>query len=202
MRIVKKFVRDDKTEFASEMFDKIMAKNDYPMPFERMEFHIRDSDVTSVDDGSALICINYNNPLVLEKDRKGLGILIHHELFRLMFKTELPRVIEDVIIGRELIKRGFSDDLLYMYYNYMVNIRVDGAESYIKMNLPWVIFRGYDEYNSEILKKLARKLCRKKFPETRKLFNILCTLPDGRSGSTQLPKNLDRSVEEYRKLVV
>lgn len=192
MRVIKKFVRDDRTEFASEMFDKTISAYDYPLPFERIEFHIRDSDITVVDDESALICINYNNPLLLEKDKKGLAILIRHELFRLMFKTSLPRAIEDVIIGRELIKRGFGDDLLYMYYNYMVNMRANDAKDYIELNLPWIIFHGYDSYNSELLKRLAKKLCREKFPETRALFNILCSLS---------PKNIHEAVEEHKKVV-
>lgn len=202
MRIVKKFVRDNKTEFASGIFDRIIASHDYPLPFERIEFHIRDSDITVADSSSALICISYNNPFVLEKDAKGLSIIIRHELFRLMFKTSLPRIIEDVIVGRELVKRGFGDDLLYMYYNYMASMRVDSNESYVKLNMPWIIFKGYDNYNSELLKHLAKKLCRKKFPDTRGLLNMLCTLQDERSSSTILSKNLHRASEEYSKLVV
>lgn len=192
MRLVKKFERDDRTELVSRIFDKVITQTDCHLPFGCIEFHVRDSDVSIIEDGTAVICVNYNNPLVLEKDQKGIDILLRHELFRLMFKMSLPRMVEDVIVAREMIKRGYGNDIFYMYYNYAMKTRVNSAEDYMKVNLPWIIFHGYDKHDSEFLKALAKKLCKKKFPETKKFVDLLCNLS---------PKNLSEAVKECEGLV-
>ncbi|MEK6888195.1 MAG: hypothetical protein AABX14_04600 [Candidatus Aenigmatarchaeota archaeon] len=191
MRIIKKFPKDEKGEFVSRVFDSIITKGDYHLPFEQLEFHLRDSNTSQVDDEKALICIDYNNPLIQERDQRGVNTLIRHELFRLMFKMNLPRAVEDVIIGREMIKRGFGDDIFYMYYNRILKMNVSNVEEYIKINLPWIIFHEQDKYNSELLKKIVGKVCKKKYPETKKLFDILCGIS---------PKNVHEAASIYGKI--
>ncbi|HLD39245.1 MAG TPA: hypothetical protein VJB05_02955, partial [archaeon] len=191
MRIIKKFPKDDRGEFVSRIFDRIITKGDYHLPFAQLEFHLRDSNMSKVEDEKALICIDYNNPLILEKDQRGVNTLIRHELFRLMFKMNLPRAVEDVIIGREMIKRGFGDDIFYMYYNRILKMNVSNVEEYIKINLPWIIFHEQDKYNSELLKKIVGKVCKKKYPETKKLFDILCGIS---------PKNVHEAASIYGKI--
>ena len=128
-----------------------------------------------------------------EMDEKGIEIMIRRELMRMMFKFSLPRPIEDVIIGRELVKRGYGDDLLYMYYNMVARSSVKNAVDYVEISLPWIIFHGYDDYNSDIMKKLASKVSKKKFPETKKFFDALCDLSQ---------KTLAKAVDEYEKVVL
>ncbi len=190
MRLVKVFAKDDKAEFVSKIFGELLTSTDLHLPFDRIEFHVRDSDVTLIKDSTALVCINYNNPLVVEKDYKGVRTLLMRELFRLMFKFNIPRLVEDVIVGREMIKRGFGDDLCYMYYNYLLTMQPETIEDYIHANLPWIIFRGYDNYNSELFKKLAAKVCKKKY-QCNRLFDLLVNLSQ---------KNLFLVVKEYKKL--
>lgn len=191
MKIVKKFVRDENTELVSHIFNKVITSQDYHLPFEALELNIGDSDISSVEDCTAAICLDHNNPFVVEKDRKGLDIIIRRELFRLMFKMDVPKAIEDVIIDRELVKRGFGNDIFYMHYTYVMKSRVSSLDDFIQVNLPWIAFHGYDKHDSEFLKKLVAKISKKKFPETRKFFNLLCSLS---------PSNLRAAVEEYSKL--
>lgn len=191
MRIIKKFPKGEQGEFVSKLFDRIITKGDYHLPFEQLEFHLRDSDISKVDDEKAVICIDYNNPLILEKDQRGVNTLIRHELFRLMFKMNLPQVIEDVIIGREMIKRGFGDDLFYIYYSRILKMNVSNIEDYIKINLPWIIFHEQDKYNSEMLKKIAGKVSKKRYSETKKLFDVLCGLS---------PKNVHEAARIYERI--
>jgi len=179
MKVVKKFDRDKRTELVSRIFDEVLMKNDYPLPFNRLEFHIRDFDVTSFEEDKALICLSYNNPFILEMDERGLAILVRHELFRLTLRLTSPRLIEDVIVGKELIKRGFGDELFYMYYNLLMKSKhEEKVHSFVRANIPWIIFSGLDDYNSKFLKELVSKLYKRKFPETKKLFLVLCKLSE------------------------
>ena len=192
MKIVKKYEKDETTLIVSKLFDMMIKRNLYPMPFDRLELHIRDYNVTVVEDNKAIICINYNNPLVQEKDMRGIKTVIRHELVRLMLGINLPKPIEDVIVGREMIKRGMEDELFYMYYIYMMRtVYSNRIEDYIKINLPWIIFHGYDDYNSSVLKNLAGALFKNKMPETHRLFDILIHLSD---------RNLKEAKKEYKKL--
>jgi hypothetical protein len=193
MKVVKKFDRDERTELVSRVFDQALMKNDYPLPFNRLEFHIRDRDVTLFEEDMALICIDYNNPFILEMDERGIAILIRHELFRLTLRLTFPRLIEDVIVGKELIKRGFGDEIFYMYYNLLMKSKhEEKVHSFIRASVPWTIFYGLDNYNSKFLKDLVSKLYKRKFPETKKLFLVLCKL----SGN-----NMRGAVKEYESLM-
>lgn len=189
MRLVKKFERDERTDFVSSIFDKLIVTDPFPLPFSRIELHIRDYDVTVFDNEKAIICINYNNPLILEMDERGVRTILRHELFRLMLRVNYPRQIEDVMVGREMILRGYGDDLFYMYYSLLMKTDHDDTRGgFVKASLPWVIFYGLDDYNSKFLKELVGKIYKRKYPETAKFLSVLCKL----SG-----KNLKGAVKEY-----
>ena len=193
MRLIKKFERDEKTDFVSRIFDGVIIKNPFPLPFSRMELHIRDYDVTVFDTEKAIICLNYNNPLILEMDERGVRTLLLHEIFRLMLRVNQPRLIEDVMVGRAMILRGYGEDLFYVYYNELMKSKHEETRaSFLKASIPWVIFYGLDEYNSKFLKVLAGKLHKRKFPETSKFLAILCKLSD---------KNLKGAVKEYKNFI-
>ena len=191
MKIVKRFIKDEQTSLISGVFDEFLVSDSFHLPFDSIEFHIRDSDISIVKGDKALVCLDYNNPLFLQKDIKGIKTIVRHEFFRLMFKTNLSRDIEDVIIGREMIKRGFGEDLLYVYYHYIVNSKATNIQDYIKSNLPWIIFQGYDKNNSEFLKKATEKQ-NKRRKICDHLFDLLTNLSS---------KNLHEVIEEYKKLI-
>ena len=191
MHVVKRFPSGEHGQLVSRVFDEALVSSGVKLNYNSIELELRDRDVSLVKDYTATICLDYNNPLVLDMDEKGIGIIIRRELFRLMFKFNLPRPVEDVIIGRELVKRGFGDDLLYMYYNIVMRSMPKNISDYIAVNIPWIIFRGYDDYNSDLMKKLAGKVCSKKFPETKKLFDMLCNLSQ---------KNMTAAGKEYEMI--
>jgi len=172
MRIVKKI--DNKNGAVSVIFDKVIASYSFSLPFDVIELHLRDVDTTIVEDKKAVICLDANNPLIVENDVRAIKTLIMRELFRLSFSPYFPRTVGDVLVGREMIKRGLGDDLFYTYYNIMMKTKYgQTSNDYIKANLPWIIFRGFDNYNSSFLKELAEKLT-KKNREADKLLNMLC----------------------------
>ena len=189
MLVVKKFYRDDRTELVSDVFDSLICSSEFHLPFDKIELTIRDTNIALVDNYNAVVCVDYNNPLVMEKDYRGVKILLMHELFRLMFKMNLPKIIEDVIIGRELIKRGFGDELFYMYYNCVMKTSPT-EDNYIKIRLPWAIFHNYDKYNSEFFRELASKMCKTR-PDARRFLDILCNLSE---------KNIKEAVKECKKI--
>ena len=191
MIVAKNFVRDDRTELVSQVFDKFIMSQELHLPFERIELNIRDTTVSVVEDQSALVCIDYNDPVVIEKDKKGVKMLVYRELFRLMFKFDIPRPIEDVIIDRELIKRGFGEDLFYLYYVGMMNKKHATLEDYINLNIPWISFSRHDKHNSDFMKRLAKKLADSR-PECQKLFNLLLNVPQ---------KDVEKAVKEYERLM-
>ncbi|MBI4174259.1 MAG: hypothetical protein HY517_01330 [Candidatus Aenigmarchaeota archaeon] len=170
MRVLKSFERDPKTELVSRIFNEVIT-GPFHLPFEKIELHIRDRSISIVDGSSAIVCLDYNNPFILESDRRGIRILIIHELFRLMFKFDLPAEIEDILIGREMIKRGYGEELCYMYYSLLLSSRDLSA---MKANLPWIIFFRDDNITSELLKGIAAKVCRKKLPQ--RLLDMLLDL--------------------------
>ena len=191
MIVAKNFTRDAKTELVSDVFDKFVRSQELHLPFERIELEIRDTTVSLVNEESAFVCIDYNSPVVAEKDKRGVKMLVYQELFRLMFKTDLPRPVEDVIIGKELVKRSFGDDLFYLYYVTMMNRTHETLADYINLNIPWIVFNKQDPYNSDFMKRLTKKLSKSR-PECQKLFNLMLNLPK---------KDVEKAAKEYERLV-
>ncbi|KHO47436.1 MAG: hypothetical protein QT00_C0002G0088 [archaeon GW2011_AR5] len=189
MHVTKIYEKDAGTRLVSDIFDNILVNGDFK--FESIELHVRDKAVSFIDDEKAVICLDYNDPFIREMDARGIRILLVHELFRLTFKFDVPKHVEDVIIGREMLRRGYGDELLYLYYNRLLQGGYEGIEGCVRANLPWIIFSKHDKYDSELLKKQAAKICGKKF-DCRRLFDVLVDLSQ---------KTIPKAAEEYTKLV-
>ncbi len=175
MRVVKKLGSDETSLIVSKIFDEVILSYSFNLPFDVIEFHLRDIDTTLVEDKKAVICLDFNNPVILEKDTRAVRTLILRELYRLTFSPDFPRFIGDVLTGREMIKRGHGDDLFYMYYNMLMKSKTGRTSmDYVRVNLPWIIFRGHDNYNSSFLKDLAGKISPGKNSEADRLLNMLC----------------------------
>ena len=192
MRVAKIYEHDSRTALVSKIFDELIISPSLHLPFESIELHIRDTDISLVDGNNGIVCLNYNNPLILDKDARGVRTLVMHELFRLMFKSDLPREIEDVIIGREMLKRGFGDELCYMYYVRVLRSSPESLRDYLRCSIPWIVFFKDDKYNSELFRKLVPNVCKKKFPESKRLIDLLADLSQ---------KNLAEAADEYRTLL-
>ncbi len=192
MRIVKKHEGDEASLIVSKVFDMIIKRHPYPIAFSTIELHVRDCDVTIREGDKAIICIDHKNPLVMDKDVKGIKTIVQHELMRLMLSLDMPKPVEDVMVGREMIKRGMGDELFYMYYNYLMRIPCTGElKDYVGANIPWIIFHGYDDYNSSVLKSLAHALINERFEEANRLFDILIHLSE---------KNMKNAAREFESI--
>ncbi len=191
MIITKNFIHNDRTRLVSDIFDKLVGSQELHLPFNRIELTIQDTSNSMVNNETAVVCIGCNDPVVTEKDRRGIAMLIYHELFRLMFKFDVPKPVEDVIIGKELAKRGFGDGLFYLYYITIMNKRHTTLQDHINLNIPWIVFNKQDPYNSDFMKRLAKKLSKSR-PECRRLFNLLLNVPK---------KDVEKAATEYNRLV-
>ncbi|HLC67695.1 MAG TPA: hypothetical protein VJI12_02310 [archaeon] len=186
MRVIKKF--PESAGFVSKTFDDVIKKSGVHLPYSLIEFHVRDRNTTIIEDDKAVICIDCNSPFIPEKDTRALSTALRFELFRLMLRPDMPREIEDVIVGREMIKQGLGDDLFYLYYTMLMRKKPVSMIDYVHASIPWITFRGIDNYNSSFLKELLAKLQKKKFPEATKLLNCMCN------------DKFDSAVKEYNKL--
>jgi len=178
MRIVKKLYHKDKrTLFLSKVFNEIIAKTEFQLNFEYLEFYIGHGK-TSILDNAAKIIINSNSPLLNDIDKRIAKVLITFELYRLILQKVLqvnvPRLIEDMIVGKRLVSRGYSDDIAYIFYILMMKQKITGIKSFVQFNLPWIIFKGEDNFYYDLFYQYAKY---HKYPgyelKARNLFEAL-----------------------------
>ncbi len=199
MRIVKNISgRDERTLFLSRVFDDVITRSDFPMNFDQLEFSIGYGKSSFLDD-SAKIIINPNSPLLQNIDRRVAKTLITFEIYRLfvqkIFDMHLPRLIEDVTIGKKMVRYGYGDDLAYVFYILMANQRITDIKSFIQFNLPWLVFRGEDKFYYYLFRHYAGSHKNMKYMiKTKKFFQSLQKdLLDA--------KNLKRCVQLYEEIV-
>ena len=117
MRVVKSFLKDDdSTNLASKIFNEVLAGFDLPLRYSTIEFHIRDSTSFFSSGDTALICMDYDNIFVREKDERGIKALLTRQLFKAALGTS-----DDDRVNAEMTKNGHSDDLFYMYYSQIAS---------------------------------------------------------------------------------
>jgi len=186
MRIIKKF--PESAVLVSKVFNDVIKKSPVHLPYSSIEFHVRDYNTTIVEDDKAVICMDHNSPVILNRDVRGISTAIKFELFRVMLRPGFPREIEDVVVGREMVLQGLGDDLFYFYYTSLMKRPPVSLIDYVRASVPWITFRGVDNYNSSFLKELLAKLQKKKFPEASKVLNYMCN------------NKFDEAAKEYKKL--
>ncbi|MEM7819784.1 MAG: hypothetical protein QXD48_03065 [Candidatus Aenigmatarchaeota archaeon] len=180
MRIIKKFVEnDEKIKLISNIFDSIIKNFDFIQHFDSLEFHVRDKNIVKLYNNTALISIDYNNEIIQDRDERAIRSMILHQLYHLIIKRryqiDMPHLIEDILINREMIKDGYGDDVFYIYYIYLIKKKEVDFNDFIIINIPWLSFYRFDKYNSEYLKDMIKRIKYKKEYEerTKKLFEIL-----------------------------
>ncbi len=153
MRILKSFaVQDEKTERVSRIFDRIVTTFDYPWKFSRLELHIRDENKLLLKDDACIMVLDYNDPLIQQSDSKGIAILVLRTLFKAIYREshgEAPEAIEDIAINREMVKKGYGNDLAYYYYTHYYTHRAKGP---LKDDIAWLSFHLQDKYNAELFR--------------------------------------------------
>ena len=179
MHVIKRFIgTDEKTGIVSEIFDECLTAADCHFLSE-LSFNLDHKDETRLDSGSATIYLNYRNPFIQSMDKKAIRILILRQLLRITLRKdrELPGIVEDILVNRAIIRKGYAEDLFYYYYLVLMEYEAasDEIESFINLNIPWLSFSGMDNYSSETLRKIAERINSKKELQdtTRALFDAL-----------------------------
>jgi hypothetical protein len=117
--------------------------------------------------------------MLVDYDTRIAKILIKFELYRLFVRNVItravPSVIEDVIVAREMLAHDHADDLAYLFYAYMARHRIHDQASFLKFNLPWIVFSNYDDFYFDLFFQLARNKQRYRYEHRAKeLINALC----------------------------
>lgn len=199
MRIIKRmYSGDQKSVLLSSMFNKVIREIDIPLPFDYLEFKIG-YPFSVVEENRASFGIAADDKMMEENDQRMAMVLIKFELYRLFVRNvitrKIPGIIEDVVVARAMIERGHSDDLVYLFYTYMMRNRVVDHVSFLKYNMPWIVFSGYDLFYHDLFYQLARSRRRLSYEHKAKhLIKALCKdLMDF--------ENLKTAINEYEKYV-
>lgn len=203
MRVIKKLVKHDKkTELVSETFDEcLMILNPYFL--SRIDFSLEFKDKLDLIFSNACLSLNYNNPFIQNKDKKAIRILILQKLLCLIFRRgykSMPELIEEVVINREIIRKGYGNDLFYYYYLFLLEYEthiINTMDIFLKVNVPWLSFSGLDDYYADFFKEMVNRFKQKKEFEvkTKELFLAL-------EKNLLKNENLDKAIAIYNQLGV
>ena len=179
MRIVKKnYSGDQRSLLLSRAFNRAIKSIDVPINFEYLEFKIG-YDCSEVEDEKAVFGLLPEDPMLNDMDKRSARILITFELYRLFVRNiitrKIPLLIEDVIVAREMISRGHSEDLVYIFYAYMIRHRIKDYATFLKFNLPWIIFYNRDSFYYDLFLQLAKSKRRYNYEsKAKELIEALC----------------------------
>lgn len=181
MKIIKRSTKNtEQARTVSNTFNTVLVEVPLEKFFDKIELNIGAKEGVFIEKRSAKILLDHKNRYIQNSDRKAIKILILHQLFHAItrqYMKKLPHVIEDVIINKDLIKRGYGDDLLYFYYIHMVNHpkHIENIEDFLELNIPWLSFFSLDSYNSEFLKKMTTRFegIKKFESQSKKLFSVM-----------------------------
>jgi hypothetical protein len=156
MRILKSFpVRDEKTKLVSRVFDEIIVVLGYPWKFDKIELHVRDEDKTLIEGNRCIAVLDYGDMFIQQMDAKGIRIIITRALFKAIIQEangRLPEMLEDLVVNREMIRKGFGDDLAYYYYQKNMASVLSNREKQVA----WLSFYIDDKYNAEFFRSFDR----------------------------------------------
>lgn len=160
MRLLKSFAENDRrSDFASRVFNEVITEFDYPWHWNSMEFHIRDENKAVVRNGKAIIVIDYDDQMVRQQDYKGIKALILQQLFRLIIKEihgPMRGPVETVAANREMVRKGYGNDLVYLYYQRLIGKQKQDLDGIIESNIGWLSFAETDKHNTDILKSMVK----------------------------------------------
>jgi len=198
MRILKQIDKENElATLASKLFDKLVVKPAVPLNFDYLEFNLVGH--TSAEENKIRIGIDIDDPILADKDRRTIRILITFEMFRIfvrrMLEKDIPVDVEDVIIAREMIKRGYIDDIAYLFYIYAAKSEVFDIKSSLKFHLIAKTFVSYDEFYTKFFNDIANKKSKHEMDLTVRLFLqvIERDLLDD--------KNLNKAIELYEAII-
>ena len=159
MRITKSLESGAGRGPVSRAFDAAITKFPHPWRFEKMELVFGESHSVDISGGKCKITIDRKDRFVAEKDCRAVSLIIA----RLLFKTasreirgRLHPIAEDIIVNREMISRGYGDDLVYYYYQRSLGALPASAPlKRLEQEVAWLSFYPADRYNADFLRKKA-----------------------------------------------
>jgi len=163
MKIIKKIIYDNrKTNVVSKIFDEILKEVAYFLKFDTIKLEFKNEFKSEIEGNNALIYLDYKNDFIQNSDEKAIRFLILKQFFYIFvtrkIDKKLPKFIEDLMIGREILKNGYSKELSYFYYAALTNTKIRSKNDILYANLPWLIFYKTDNFNYDLFKKAASKI--------------------------------------------
>ncbi len=180
MRVIKKSSDEETAKLVYPLFDAILGELYLENFFDEVELFLGNKDKVFAGKNKLVISLDCRNDFIQSRDKKATRAILLHQIFHGVsgkYLKGMPHFIEDIIINKEMIKRGYGDDLIYYYYLYLMGhgATVADLEDFLNVNVPWLSFHSLDEYNSDFLKKIiARFRDKKRFEKSSKeLFSAL-----------------------------
>lgn len=174
MKVAKRIsTRTWQTALISKAFDDFIVKSCFPLNADYIELNVG-YGTTFFDDEKIIIGIDEKDRLFSNMDARLARTLLAFEFFRVYVRKltckEIPVFIENVIIGKEMARRGMSADLSYLFYTLVMTEKSDDVHSFLKRNLPWIVFQKNDSFNYELFRSYSNDEIS---PAAKKLFSKL-----------------------------
>lgn len=171
------------------MFGPLLKTDNFLLEFS-------DRNETNIEEREARVKINPNDSIFQDKDI--IAPFICQEIVRIKIKQQiaLPKIIEDIVCGRETAKIYQKEYFQLSYLELLKKKRLKTLEDFLEANKHWITFHPLDAYNSEFLKNLAKKLGHDK------KFDLLCA-PFFNVSKIGLSNNekLNKVIEAYENLM-
>ena len=150
---------------------------------------------TIVEDSEATIKINPADTVF--QDRDVIAPFVCQETIRIKTRRlELPRILEDVLCGRETAKLYPKEYFQLCYLSLLKYRRIKDLQEFLDANKYWIIFYPLDSYNSEFLKSLAQKI------KHDKKLDMLCKqLFNASKNRLSKSENLNNAIKAYGNLM-
>jgi len=199
--LVKKFLgKDENSKFVSKLLDNLIFKFEYKWKIDVLEIRPGPENLI-MEENRAKLFLDMKNPFILNHDEKASSVIIMSGLERIMIRKifgQIPKYLEDLLVLREIVKKGHDDKLYYYSYISLMEYRphvVEEFSDFLEMSLFWLCFAEKDEYNTESLQNIIAsfKYNRDFEKKTKTLFKLL-------SKDLWDKKNLEKAVKAYEKL--
>ncbi|MCX6815559.1 MAG: hypothetical protein NT120_01775 [Candidatus Aenigmarchaeota archaeon] len=176
----------------SKAFEHVV-KEKTPVNTDYIELDIPGS--TYIKNGNVYLGVSYSD--LIDKDLRTAKIIIRFEMFRAFVKKvidrDIPRDIEDLIVAREMIKRGLIEDVVYLFYTYVMKNAVFDIRSLMKFYTIPAMFLADGSYENLFYDIAEKKAGKKSKPPKKFLTSIYKDLTD--------EKNLEKAIKIYEEML-
>lgn len=199
MKIVTRAVKNENTSLAISVFKDVIGNAN--LNFKSLNICIRNESRSFIINSAAFIILDENDHFIRNSDIKGIRAVIIRHISSLIVRYKLnrkpPPFIDNVLINRESVKRGFCNEISYLCYYKLIGMdkKILNLENFLAANVPWLSFYGEDEYYSNFFRKAVKnfKYNLQLESDTRKLFRIM-------KKNLYNSGNLNKAADEMRRI--